>query len=292
MRLVHKIDPRWALNRIWSLEGGVSAQVTGLEITMSDGQTKKLIVRRHGERNRNHNPRVATHEFQLLQRLQSTSLPVPQPYLLDATNDVFPTPYIVLEYAEGQTEFSPSNLGDYLAQMASCLVRIHQVDGRSVDLSFLPKHTSVSGEDIATGDAELDGHIRVAWDANVHMTSRNDPVLLHGDFWPGNVLWVNDQLVAVIDWGDASIGDPLADLANSRLEVLWAFGIDAMHDFTHYYCAKSSVDISTLPHWDLMAAARRASQIARWGLDIETVDRMQRENRWFIRQALARLSSR
>ena len=60
-------------------------------------------------------------------------------------------------------------------------------------------------------------------------------MLLHGDFWPGNILWRYGQLVAVIDWEDAALGDPLADVANSRLEILWAFGIDAMQSFTHYY---------------------------------------------------------
>ena len=28
----------------------------------------------------------------------------------------------------------------------------------------------------------------------------NRPVLLHGDFWPGNILWRDGRLVAVIDW--------------------------------------------------------------------------------------------
>ncbi len=34
------------------------------------------------------------------------------------------------------------------------------------------------------------------------------------------MLWKDGQLVAVIDWEDAPLGDPLADVANSRLESL------------------------------------------------------------------------
>ena len=61
----------------------------------------------------------------------------------------------------------------------------------------------------------------------------NRRVVLHGDYWPGNVLWQDGRLVAVIDWEDASLGDPLADLATARVELLCRYGDDAMERFTH-----------------------------------------------------------
>jgi hypothetical protein len=85
------------------------------------------------------------------------------------------------------------------------------------------------------------------------------------------------------------IRDPLADVANSRLEVLWAFGIDAMHHFTHQYQALTTIDFSNLPYWDLCAALRRASQIAEWGLDDITEKTMREGHRWFITQAFEKL---
>ena len=48
--------------------------------------------------------------------------------------------------------------------------------------------------------------------------------LLHGDYWPGNVLWNGRRLVGVVDWEEACIGDPIADVAIARLDMLWAFG--------------------------------------------------------------------
>lgn len=44
--------------------------------------------------------------------------------------------------------------------------------------------------------------------------SRYRPVLIHGDLWPNHILW-DPQTVratAVIDWEDARLGDPAADL--------------------------------------------------------------------------------
>ena len=32
--------------------------------------------------------------------------------------------------------------------------------------------------------------------------------LLHGDYWPGNVLWQQGRLAAVLDWEDAALGGP------------------------------------------------------------------------------------
>ena len=60
-------------------------------------------------------------------------------------------------------------------------------------------------------------------------------VLLHGDFWAGNLLWRDATIVAVIDWEEAATGDPLTDVATTRLDLLWAFGPGAMTAFTDHY---------------------------------------------------------
>ena len=67
------------LLRTWELKGGISAQVTALEIELSSGQTKKMIVRQHGDMDLKHNSNVAANEFRLLQLLQSVGLSTPKP---------------------------------------------------------------------------------------------------------------------------------------------------------------------------------------------------------------------
>src|SRR5205809_8139583 len=103
-RVVQKMDPHSKLLRTWELKGGVSAQVTALEIERPDGQTKKMIVRRHGDVDLKQNPQIAADEFKLLQILQSVGLATPRPYYLDLSGDIFPNPYVVIEYIEGKTE--------------------------------------------------------------------------------------------------------------------------------------------------------------------------------------------
>ena len=50
-------------------------------------------------------------------------------------------------------------------------------------------------------------------------------------------MWRDGHLVAVIDWEDACVGDPLADLATARVELLCQYGTDAMDRFTERYRA-------------------------------------------------------
>ena len=72
----------------------------------------------------------------------------------------------------------------------------------------------------------------------------------------------------MIDWEDASRGDPLTDFAISRLDFLWILGIDAFNSFTEHYESLMRIDYSNLPYWDLCAALRTArfadGDIAGW----------------------------
>lgn len=83
------------------------------------------------------------------------------------------------------------------------------------------------------------------------------PVVLHGDYWPGNVLWRDGRLVGIVDWEEAAFGDAMADLANIRLEIIWHFGTSAMDMLTSEYLAlRPAVETASLPAWDLRTALR------------------------------------
>jgi len=293
--VVQKIAPQSKLLRTWRLKGGVSAQVTAFEIERPNGQTQKMIIRQHGTVDLKHNPQIAADEFKLLHLLRSVGLAVPTPYHLDQSCEIFSTPYIVIEYIEGKSEFAPSYIPNLIPQLATYLSRIHQIDCSKLDLTFLPqqekRYTEKLRERPTTVDASLnEGRIRDTLGAAWPLSQRNPSTLLHGDFWPGNILWNDGQLIAVIDWEDAALGDPLADVANSRLEILWAFGIDAMQHFTHHYQTMTTIDFTNLPYWDLCAALRPVSQIAEWAGDDLTEKNMREGHRWFITQAFEKLS--
>ena len=301
-QVVQKIAPQSKLLRTWVLPGGISAQLTALAVLLPTGQIQKMVVRQPGARAIQHNPQAAADEFKLLQAMQSAGVTTPAPYLLDQSGEIFAAPYIVMEYMEGQPDFAPAQIDDCVRQIATQLAKIHRVDLSMLDLPFLPQQTVTSAQAFkarpATLDESLDeGQIRAILEAAWPLPPLNQPALLHGDFWPGNLLWQAGQLVAVVDWEDAAVGNPLTDFAISRLDILWIFGRDAMHEFTRHYQAVATLDFTQLPYWDLSAALRPAGRIAEWaagwpvlGRSDITEQTMRAGHGWFITQAFAQLA--
>ncbi|MBM7703523.1 phosphotransferase family protein [Metabacillus iocasae] len=282
-QLAKRIDPTNTLLRTWPLKGGVSAEVTAMEVRRNNGQLKKFVARRHSKVDITRNPHVAADEYKLLKQLQLEALPVPTPYYIDEQCDCSSTPVIVIEYVEHES--TPLYNSDTVFQFATNLALIHQVDLNKVDVSFLPKKSSISVASHIPNE-----HILAALSSWTRHRE-NQEVLLHGDFWPGNTLWRNHQLVAVIDWEDAAIGDPLSDLANSRLELLWTFREEGMQEFTnHYKVMMPHLDYGNLPYWDLVAAVGPMSKMSEWGLDEKTERSMKRLLNWFVQQAMNRIS--
>lgn len=292
-RLVYKMDPQNQLLRTWTLQGGVSAKITALEILSPNQQTKKMVVRQYGEATLKQNLHVAENEFKLLKLLQSENLPIPQPYFLDESREILATPYVVIEFIDGQHGHMPAHVEDFLFQFAGCLARIHRVDCSKRNFDFLPKQKSKYVKKLSEQPANSDeswSENRVRGTLKTTFPQNNQDVLLHGDFWPRNTLWREEQLVAVIDWENAALGEPLSDLANARLEILWAFGWQAMHDFTsEYKTIMSSLDFTTLAHWDLYAAMR-LSTFPQWGLSVAVEKNMHKQHSAFVKQALTSLN--
>lgn len=295
-RLVQRLYPGSRLCRIWALEGGISAQATAVEIEQPGGRTKRLVLRRHNAVEIKRNPHLAADEFKLLQILLSAGIPVPMPCHVSQAGEIFPTPCLVVEYIAGDTAAVPADLDDHMGQVVAQLARIHGLDGGDPGLSFLPRVDTWVTELLNNRPAEPDGswsegRIREALESVWPLARQNAPVLLHGDFWPGNVLWRDGRLVAVIDWEDAALGDPLADVANARLELLWAYGPRTMQAFTDRYAATIEVDFADLACWDLWAALHPIPWIHSWGLDAADEEAKRQGHHAFVVQALERLSA-
>lgn len=71
------------------------------------------------------------------------------------------------------------------------------------------------------------------WQQALGAPLAENPVWLHGDLHPGNILLENHRLSGIIDWGDMTAGDPATDLAaiwmlfdtpDARRQVLAEYG--------------------------------------------------------------------
>jgi aminoglycoside phosphotransferase (APT) family kinase protein len=285
--------------------------MTALEVRLADGQTRKLIVRQPGARAIRHNADAAADEFTILQIVQSAGVKTQTPYILDESGEIFPEPYLVVEYIEGNPEFAPTNITACVEQMATQLAALHRIKSSTLDSSCLARlpnqaqrlQRTIQQQPVTLDHSLDEGRIRSVLEAVWPLPVLHEAVLLHGDFWPGNLLWKDGKLVAVIDWEDAEVGNPFVDLAISRLDVLWIYGLDAMQFFTQRYqtltTTDSGLDFSYLPFWDLFAALRPASRIAEWaagwpelGRSDITETTMRAKHHWFVAQAFENLPVR
>lgn len=92
--------------------------------------------------------------------------------------------------------------------------------------------------------------------------------LLHGDFHPGNIIYSETSEPVIIDWPDATCGDPVADVARS----LVIFGEGATDDersaierrfreaYLDEYIRVSGNHCATLPQWRLLHQAVRLGE--------------------------------
>jgi aminoglycoside phosphotransferase (APT) family kinase protein len=295
--LLHATDPDLTLVRAQALTGGVSAQVTRIDAVRPDGTADALVLRQYGAANLRSDPHVAAHEYQLLTLLRRAGLPVPRPRLADESRRIVPVPCLIVEFVDGETITEPAQLtGPRLAfsgQLAAALASIHRAGVAQSDVPYLAEIRGSATARIGTWPSSLDhalneAAVRAALARAWPPPQMNEAVLLHGDYWPGNVLWRRGSLVCVIDWEDAALGDPVADLANARMELSMLFGAAAASEFTEQYCdLMPSLDLAALPHWDLFAALRHAGRMTTWGLSSARLARLQSGHREFTAAALA-----
>jgi aminoglycoside phosphotransferase (APT) family kinase protein len=78
--------------------------------------------------------------------------------------------------------------------------------------------------------------------------------LVHGDLWSGNVLWRDDELVAVLDWDCAGVGAAGVDLGALRLDAALSFGPEASDHVLVGWEREAATSAQSLAYWDAMAA--------------------------------------
>lgn len=230
-----------------------------LEIVGSDGRPARVVLRRCGQANLRANPDAAHAEFHLLTHLAARGLPVPRALAYDSS---CAAPWLLLEYRDGEPLWHPS--GEHTLAMAGFLVDLHGIAPGEA-LSFVPRQTMPD----APASTHLDLPADLDWPPDAPGSCR----LLHGDFWTGNVLWKGGGLAAVIDWEDAVIGDPLADLAIARSNLVWTHGIRACRVFTAYYRYARDLDPHRLWLWDIHAAAIMAPHAGDYAADWQDLGR-------------------
>ena len=148
------------------------------------------------------------------------STPISAPVFKGSASSEYPYEWLVTKWNDGANpNFEISNEHNQLAKdLALFLNDFHGIvlengpeSRRGVPLIYLNDRTR---DCIYQLEGEIDvNSTTTLWDelCNIDYWDR-DPVWVHGDFLPGNILVKEGRLSSVIDFSDVGVGDPACDL--------------------------------------------------------------------------------
>jgi len=267
-RVREVIAPNGRVIRVRPLHGGLSSSVHLVHLESDDGTRQAVVVRRLGEYWQRTDPAACAREFKILHALRALSYPVPQPLLLDVQGGPFGAPTVVMSRLPGKPLLAPRKRSEYLQQIAATLARLHALPVEP--FAFLNDQRVNVERTLAAfpGDkndplqATVWSEARAAW-PDVARAKRYH-TLVHGDYWPGNLLWVRGRLTGVVDWEQPRLGDPAKDLATCRGDLSVLFGLDAADEFVERYLEAGGLAFENRRFWNLLISIYAVKEINHW----------------------------
>ncbi len=267
------------------LEGGVSSEVFLIAVESKKGE-EKIVLRTEGGPPAENSIKT---EYLLLEKLHQTKVPCAKPIHLDHSQEILDKDFMLMTYLEGTIEIPKIKNFGFLNKMVGILKNIHNVDTKilpTLPCRFDPTYDLFEFLPNARIIKELKAILK-GYDTSYS----GKPVLLHGDFWPGNILWTKDEISGVLDWEYAAIGDPVSDLAVASLELKYDYGKRGVDRFLDLYSKNFSIDQSRLSLWLIYVSASTLFFIDEWNLEKARKNLMKREAMLTIEEEIKFLSS-
>ena len=295
--IVDEVAPRHKLTSVTPAQAAFTNAVHILEIESAGGNILRLVVKQLTD---DPDPERAVAEYHGLQIARKHGIPAPEPVLLDDTGSLLGIPGIVTSFVEGRQIASPEDPRRWAEDLARFLLRVHDVrpdaeerrhiyDGWDMGLFFL------DGEwpKIKAGHPLTETLYGVVQEIKSEIRT-GSPSLIHMDYWPGNVLWVDGRVSALIDWDSAGFGDPALDVGYFRMNMYLRGIKEAADPFLRYYEAQSG-PVRNLGFWEVACAVRPLPDPPLWipasremGDLTATSDRAETDYYEFIKTAIRR----
>jgi aminoglycoside phosphotransferase (APT) family kinase protein len=163
-------------------------------------------------------------EWRIISALAATPVPVPQPVAFSEDG-----PFYVMEFVEGlilrtsAVDLTPDQAEAATESLLATQIAFHTLDIDAVGLGELGKRDDYTGRQLRRWRTQIERadarplpimvelHDRLA---ATKPTERARPGLVHGDYrFDNTVLGAGMDVIAVLDWELATLGDPVADFA-------------------------------------------------------------------------------
>ncbi|MFA7554613.1 MAG: phosphotransferase family protein [Spongiibacteraceae bacterium] len=262
------------------VKGGFSREIWAFDAT-SNNKTYELILCKDGgngavDTGRESLSRVE--EFQLLKHLKHYNNPVPEVICAGNTFGSSEQAYLIMARVAGETDVAPlindpyykTQQQKFSQQMATMLATIHR---SPICKDLFPTEPSNQRNIIATETERWCSAIEsmpgaltpsitkaIKWLKSHMPPPPEKPVLVHGDFRVGNMIYGKEGIRTVLDWEMAHIGDPLEDVAWAQL-CTWTGKPGGLVDcdawFSEYTKASGQkISHQALKFWDVISIVK------------------------------------
>ncbi len=207
------------------MPGGARKEAWFIDVAGADDAVTPLFLRYdRSDPERTKDPWTLHREATVYLALQEGPVPVPRVFGVHPVHQA-----MLSERVEGGNWFSrisdPSEQEATAQDFMTKLAALHSLDAAALDLPLFPAVSSIAEAVLAeldewdrvltarggTPDPALTFSLR--WLRHHIPSYDGPPVLVQGDTGPGNFMYLDGRVTAVVDWELAHLGDPMDDVA-------------------------------------------------------------------------------
>lgn len=274
----------FVLNAPVTIEKFAGGQSNPTYKIVCDGQVR-LVLRKKPAGALLPSAHAVEREYRVTRALAATAVPVARPLLLCEDVAILGTPFFVMEHVPGRNfwhahlpDSAPAERAALYDQMNRVLAALHQIDPVAIGLGDFGRAAGYLTRQIdrwtrqyrATETTRIDAMERlIAW-LPAHVPTGDAACIVHGDYRNDNLIFHADrpEIAAVLDWELATIGHPLADIAQHMIAWrlppdpyrglaaldLAALGIPAERDYLALYAERAGLGAIDPEGWSFALA--------------------------------------
>jgi aminoglycoside phosphotransferase (APT) family kinase protein len=224
-----------------------------------DGTSASVVLRRGVRQNwRTTDPDFTPEqEIATYSLLAASAVPAPRLIAADPLGAECDVAAILLTRSLGHHVIDPTDRNAFARELAGVLPAIHRVDPATARLA-VPRYRPYA--DPATLRPPAWTTRPELWERAVDVVAGPPPAsretFIHRDYHPGNTLWTDGRVSAVLDWTTASFGPPGIDLAHMQANLAMLYEVAMADAFLRSYEASAGLEARNDhdPFWDLQDA--------------------------------------
>lgn len=267
-QIAKAIDPNAHVVSTRKLVGGIASRMDVVELGGIESP-RQVVTRQYYLDDRREGDHARC-ESTTLRVLAENGVPAPEVVIGEEASEIFGRPAIVMSYLDGLPNLTPDDPQDWARQLARAIDQYHAIEVPDeligllrADYDSLIRWMKADEPDKRFVEHKLGVKL---WKAmkqlwpDVDTSARN---LLHTDIWPGNTVWNDGQLLAIVDWEWPGIGEPSSDVAYFLGDAAYS-GFDIEQAFIAEYEKASGRPVKDLLFWKMTAAARAMPDVGPW----------------------------